>query len=256
MSAHRDRILDQFTRQAVSFSSAPSMTNEDSLRLVLELSGASARDTLLDVACGPGIVVCAFAAVVEHATGIDLTPAMVERARLLQTSRGLTNVTWDVGDVVDLPYAEESFSIVTSRYAFHHLENPHVTLAEMKRVCRTGGTLVLIDQTASALTEQADALNQMERLRDPSHVRALPRAELHGLFAAVGVLPAREATYSVDIDLETLLSGSFPNAGDAQAIREMIIASLDDEQRSLCTRRENGRVIFTYPITILAGEKR
>ena len=139
LAGHRKRILDQFTRQAVPFSSAPAMKNEDALRLLIDFAGASSHDTVLDVACGPGIVVCAFADVVEHATGIDLTPAMIERARLLQAEKGLDNITWQVGDIVPLPCPDCSFSIVTSRYAFHHLEAPQAALSEMKRVCRVGG---------------------------------------------------------------------------------------------------------------------
>jgi hypothetical protein len=65
MATHRDRILDQFTRQAVPFATSPGIQDEEALRLVVEFSGAGAHDTVLDVACGPGIVVCAFAKVVK-----------------------------------------------------------------------------------------------------------------------------------------------------------------------------------------------
>lgn len=126
-------IRGEFTKQAALFSASSAMTNEGALALLVAFAGASAADTVLDVACGPGIVACAFAEVVDHATGIDLTPAMVEQARALQARKRLTNVTWAVGDITPLPYADESFSIVTSRYAFHHFPDPHAVLLEMKR---------------------------------------------------------------------------------------------------------------------------
>src|SRR5437667_10514572 len=116
MTTHKDSILDQFTRQAVPFTTAPSIKDEAALRLLVESSGAGPDDTVLDVACGGGLVVCAFARVVRHATGIDLTPAMIERARALQAERGLGNVTWRLGDVLPLPFAGGSFSLVTSRF--------------------------------------------------------------------------------------------------------------------------------------------
>src|SRR4030095_14769010 len=137
MSSHRDRILDQFTRQAVPFSTAPGIRDEAALRLLVEASGAGADDTVLDVACGPGLVVAAFARVVRHATGIDMTPAMLSRAR--DVTAGLANVTLDHGDVQALPYADGTFSIVVSRFAFHHFADPRAVLAEMRRVCRPGG---------------------------------------------------------------------------------------------------------------------
>ena len=121
---HRDLILDQFTRQAMPFSTSPEIADEATLRLIVEWSGAGPEDTLLDVACGAGHVVCAFARSVRHATGIDLTPAMLERARALQEECGLTNVSWRQGDVLPLPFAEAVFSLVTARYAFHHFPDP------------------------------------------------------------------------------------------------------------------------------------
>ena len=54
MSSHRDRIVDQFTRQAVPFSTAPGIRDEAALQLLVEASGAGPDDTVLDVACGPG----------------------------------------------------------------------------------------------------------------------------------------------------------------------------------------------------------
>src|SRR2546427_10033577 len=103
MTTHKDSILDQFTRQAVPFSTAPSIKDEAALRLIVEFSGAGPTDTVLDVACGGGLVVCAFARTVRHATGIDLTPAMLEQAQKNQAAQGRANITWDPGDVTPGP---------------------------------------------------------------------------------------------------------------------------------------------------------
>lgn len=255
MTNHQDLIRDQFTKQAVPFSSAPAIKNEDSLKLLLQLTDASPSDVVLDVACGPGILACAFAEVVAHATGIDLTPAMIERARVLQAERGLANVAWQVGDIDPLPYADGSFSIVTSRYAFHHLQNPQAAMHEMHRVCKDRGKIVLIDQVASADPGQADALNRMERLRDPSHVRALTLAELRGLFASLGMRNPRLTSYRLDAELDMLLKGSFPNEGDAETVRQMVVDSLHDDGLNVGTRRVNGQIWISYPIAVLIAEK-
>src|SRR5438128_4195738 len=144
MPAHRDLIVEQFTKQAVPFSTAPGVRDEEALRLLVDFTGAGPVDTVLDVACGPGLVMCALAPVVRHATGIDVTPAMIERARALAAEKGLANVAWQVGDVLPLPYPDGAFSLVVSRFAFHHFAEPRAVLAEMKRVCagrpgRVGG---------------------------------------------------------------------------------------------------------------------
>lgn len=115
MPTHQDLILDQFTKQAIPFATAPGIKDQEALKLVVDFTGAGPHDTVLDVACGPGLVVGAFAQVVRHVTGIDLTPAMIERARTLQTEKGLTNVTWQVGDVLPLPYPEGEENLATEK---------------------------------------------------------------------------------------------------------------------------------------------
>src|SRR5947208_12550031 len=115
-SKHSDLILDQFTRQAVPFATAPSIKDEAALRLLVEFSGAGADDTVLDVACGPGLVVAAFAKLGRYATGIDLTPATIDKAREHAIALGLTDVDRRVGNVLPLPFPDRAFSVVVSHF--------------------------------------------------------------------------------------------------------------------------------------------
>src|SRR5262245_44617505 len=86
-SAHQELIVDQFSRQAELFAQSPSLHNEEALRLLVETAGTQAGDTTLDVACGPGSVVLAFARVARRSFGIDATAAMLEEAKKLTTGR-------------------------------------------------------------------------------------------------------------------------------------------------------------------------
>lgn len=248
---HQEQILDQFTRQAVPFSTAPAIRNQEALDRIVEMAGAGPDDTVLDVACGPGLLVCAFARVVRHATGIDLTPAMLEQARELQRQRGLRNITWQQGDVLPLPHDDGTFSIVSARFAFHHFLDPLAVLREMRRVCRAGGRIVVADSAPSR--EKADAFNALERLRDPSHVRAMPMQELRDMFRSAGLNDPRIATYRLEGELEDLLRRSFPNEGDADRIREMFERSLLDDGLDMATRRQDGRVYYGFPVAILTS---
>jgi ubiquinone/menaquinone biosynthesis C-methylase UbiE len=245
---HREKILDQFTRQAVPFSSAPAIRNQEALNRIVELSGAGADDTVLDVACGPGLLVCAFARVVRHATGIDLTPAMLEQARELQRQQGLQNVTWQQGDVLPLPFEDGQFSIVSARFAFHHFLDPLAVLKEMRRV---GGRIVVADSAPAS--EKADAFNAVERLRDPSHVQAMPVEELRELFVSAGLAEPSVESYRLEGELEDLLRRSFPNEGDADRIREIFERSLVDDALDLATRRKDGKIYYAFPVAILVS---
>ena len=141
----RRLIVDQFTRQAIPFARMPAHSTEESIRLVRDAAGIGPGDTVLDVACGPGLLACDFAGYARRVTGIDLTPAMIEQARALQRARGLVNLAWHVGDVTSLPFEDASFSVVFTRYSFHHLLDPRAVLAEMVRVAEPGGRVVVVN---------------------------------------------------------------------------------------------------------------
>jgi len=254
-STQYQRILDEFTRRAEAFATAPAITNAAALNLLVRMSRAGTQDTLLDVACGAGLVVCAFAPVVRHATGIDLTPAMIERAQALQQEKGLTNITWQVGDVLPLPYADESFSIVTCRYALHHFEDPAAVLAEITRVAAPNGKVLLVDMHASPEAEKAAAFNRMEQLRDPSHVRALPLEELENLSRQAGLKILEKTFYGLDWELEMLLQGSSPNPGGVERIRQMFEEDLERDEFALQVRRQKSEIWFTYPIVVIVAQK-
>ena len=251
--AHREAILDQFTRQAVPFATAPSIRDEAALETVIAFSGCGPGDTVLDVACGPGILACAFAKVTRHVTGIDLTPAMLEQARALQSETRLTNLTWRQGDVLPLPFTDGAFTLVVSRFAFHHLLDPGAVLGEMRRVCAPGGTVMVIDSAPAQ--EKADAFNAMEALRDPSHVRALPLVEHLALFAEAGLGEPRQTFYRLPSDLEGLLSRSFPNPGDADRIRETFQRSPADDGLDMAPHRVGGTIRLSYPVAVLAARR-
>ena len=252
---HRDLIVDQFTRQAVPFSTASPIASEDALRMLVDFSEAGPNDTVLDVACGGGLVVCAFAARVRRAEGIDITPAMLEQARALAAEKGLTNVTWRQGDVLPLPYPDGAFTIAVSRFTFHHFQDPLGVLREMRRVVAPGGRVVVVDSDASADPAKAAEFNRLEKLRDPSHVRAMPVAELIELFRAAGLPAPRRTGYELRDVVDNLLKRSFPLPGDDARIREIFAASVDDDRLGIPLRREGDTIHYAYPVAILAADR-
>ena len=255
-AAHSGRILDQFTRQAPAFSAAAMITDESVLAMIVDRAGAHATDTVLDVACGPGLVVCAFAPHVRQTTGIDFTPAMLERGRSLAAERGRRNVAWDQGDACALPYPDTSFSIVVTRYSLHHLLDPLAALREMVRVCMPGGRIVVVDAYGPEDPIQAAAYHHVEKLRDPSHARALGLSELQALFPRAG-LPEPEITlYELPVELTQLLARAFPNPGDETELARILTAPDAARRLGIPIRHEAGKVHISYQAAILAAERR
>ncbi len=250
--AHNSAIRDQFTFQAAAYAAAQPIRNQEILQRIVAACAPQAHDTVLDVACGPGILTCALAAKSQHATGIDLTPAMLDQARKLQHEQNLANLTWLKGDVTHLPFADASFSLVTCRYAFHHFADPRIALKEMLRVCTKPGRIVVVD-TAPA-RNKADAFNQMEKLRDHSHVRALPVEEMLHLFAHAGLHEAQAATLRMAGDLNSLLARSFCQSGDEARCRQLYEAALTDDQIDMQPRREGENILYAFPIAIYSAQ--
>jgi len=255
MKHQKKEILDQFSKQANRFAHAEAISDKRALDLLLTATNANVKDTVLDIACGPGIVTCAFAEKTRHATGIDIVPAMIEQARSLQEKRKLNNVSWKTGDVTTLPFEDASFSIVSSRYSFHHLENPGKVLSEMKRVCKPNGNIALIDVIASEDPEKAERFNEMEKLRDSSHVRALPLSEMKLLFSETALSSPKITYYKLKLELESFLQRSFPKDKDEFKIRSLIQETIENDQMGIDAYYEENSIMFTYPIAILVGSK-
>ena len=253
MGSHNSRILDQFTRQAAPFAAAGAIRNQEALDRIVQWAGTGPEDTVLDVACGPGLLACAFARVAKHATGMDMTPAMLEQARKTQQEQGLKNVSWKQGDVYSLPFPDAHFSIVSSRFAFHHLQDPLSALKEMKRVCNPGGKIVVADMAPQPA--KAAALNAAELLRDPSHVRAMPADELCGLFEQANLATPQINRYRMEGELEDLLYRSFPNEGDADRVRRIYAESIPNDALDLNTRLADGKIFYSLPVAVLVAQK-
>jgi len=107
---------------------------------------------------------------VKEVIGIDLTPAMLSHASQLAEQRGLSNIEFQEGDAEALPFPDDHFDIITCRISAHHFSSPFLFLAESWRVLVKGGSFLLAD-TCSPDGLVAPWQNEVEVLRDPSHVR-------------------------------------------------------------------------------------
>lgn len=252
-ATHDQHILDQFTRQAIPFARLAAHGQADAMQRILAASDVSAQHAVLDVACGPGLLTCALAKQARDVTGIDMVPAMLERARVEQASRGLHNVRFVQGDARALLFPDAYFDRVVSRFSFHHLVDPAVTLAEMRRVCRPGGVVTVIDATPTPETRAA--YDHMELLRDPSHVRALTQAELAALFVACGFRQPSHDFFALEVELEQQLAASFPEPGDAERIRALFRSDVycNDNKLGVSANEREGQIYFAYPCSIFSA---
>jgi ubiquinone/menaquinone biosynthesis C-methylase UbiE len=257
-SLHNESIISQFTKQAIPFTQLSEHSNQYGLELMVELAKPQKDDTVLDVACGPGIVACELAKFVSHVTGIDITPAMIEQAKQMQKEKKLDKLTWKIGDILTLPFDDSSFSLVLTRYSFHHLLDPLKVLYEMIRVCKPDGRTVIIDVTPES--SKADEYNRVEKLRDPSHVKALTFRELSSIMEKAGLVNLETKCQNLEMELDKLLEASFPPHGNKEKIQHLFKEDVRKDNLGMKSflkeNNNNNKIYFYFPISLLLGYKK
>lgn len=251
--SHNDSIISQFTKQAVPFLHMSQHSNQYGLNLMVKLSDPKYDDTVLDVACGPGIVACEFAKIVSHVIGIDLTPAMIEQARHLQNEKNLHNIDWRIGDVSKLPYEDDSFSLIVTRYSLHHLINPSEVITEMYRVCRPGGRILVVDVTPPDVKK--NAYNYVEKLRDPSHAEALTFIELKRMVESKGFININTESQDLEMNLESLISSSFPNPKSKDEIIRLFKKDISSDILGMKSYLKDNEIYFFFPVSLIVAYK-
>lgn len=203
--------------------------------------------------CTVGAVACHFAPSVGHITGIDITPEMIWQALKAQADRGLANMTWQVGAAYTRSFADAAFSLVITRYSLHHFQNPPAVVSELIRVLEPGGRLLIAD--VAQPSDKATGYDEIELLRDPSHVHALTREEFAGLFVSTQLGPARFAEYKVEMSLESQLSASFPVPGGADRIREMLREDVGVDRCGVGAHWVGSELHYAVPIVVGVAAK-
>ena len=132
---YKDLTVKEFTKAAQVYETDHAgiyeMCREDYPYIEKELLKEDFKN-LLDCGCGTG------------ATGIDITPKMIEAAK----AKNLERVDWVVGDCENLPFDDNSFDVVICTNSFHHYPNPQKFFDSVFRVLKSGGRLILQDYTA------------------------------------------------------------------------------------------------------------
>jgi len=254
-SSHKAIVQESFTRQAAVYAVTPTVADPARIARFVDAVSPAPESRLLEVACGPGFLALAFAPHCREATGLDLTDAPLVIAEKNRRERGLTNVNFQRGDAERLPFAEAEFDIAVCRFAFHHFEEPGRVLGEMARVCRPNGKVAIEDLVSSEHRARGDYQNRFERLRDPSHTRALAPSELLALFTAAGL--ELERLYSGELvqNLERWLANSQTPPEKAAEVRAMIERDGREDLSGTRPYLLDGQWFFRQPTLAVVARK-
>ena len=201
VAAHQDARAERLAEQVRDF---------------VELRG---EERALDVGTGAGALAFALAPLVREVVGLDPVPELLELAR----ARALPNTEFLEGDGTALLFPEGTFDLAGTHRTLHHVAQPAHIVAELARVTRPGGRVLVVDQLAPDDGTAATTLHEFETARDPFHTRLLTDGELRELFAANELALLRERHEQEPRDLARYLDLA-GCAGDGRARAEALAA--------------------------------
>ena len=203
---------------------------------------------VLDVACGAAHAAEQAAPYVRQVVGVDVTPALLELGADRLREAGVTNVLLQEGNATELSFLDASFDLVMCRGAMHHFADPGAAVAEMARVCKDGGRVVVADMVPPS-AEVRDAFDDLHRCLDPSHVGVLLEAELAQLLGdQVGPLAYGETSEPLMIPVDAILT----DAADRDAVAKALEAELaGGAATGFEPVLEDGRTLVSFTNTVV-----
>jgi ubiquinone/menaquinone biosynthesis C-methylase UbiE len=194
-------VTDRFARTAERVAARQDARAARLAEEVGDFVQPTGEERALDVGTGAGALALALAPFVREVVGLDPVPELLELAR----QRAAPNTEFVAGDGTALPFLDGSFDLAGTHRTLHHVVRPDLVVAELARVTKRGGHVLVVDQLAPDEPAEAAALHEFETVRDPSHRRLLTDAELRELFAANGLDLLRERREEAGRDLSAYL---------------------------------------------------
>ena len=216
-------VQRQFGRTAAAYVESASHARGEDLDRIVALAAEHGGERVVDVGTGVGHTLRRVAPSFRWAVGVDATREMLEAGAGVLAGASVTNALLVQADATALPFASESADVVTSRLAAHHFTDPAGAFREIARILRPGGLFVLVDNYAPEDPELQRFINELETLRDPSHVRNHTVAGWRELLERAGLRTIVDSDTAVTkLSTESWLERSQTPPDRAQEVRRRL----------------------------------
>jgi ubiquinone/menaquinone biosynthesis C-methylase UbiE len=199
----QDATRERFAKTADRVAALQDARAAELEQRVVRFAAPTGEERAIDSGTGSGALAFALAPHVREVVGVDLVPELLEQARA--RAERFRNVSFVEGDATKLPFEYATFDLAGSLRTLHHIARPELAMAELVRVTRPRGRLLVVDEIAPVDPLAALELNRFERARDASHTRALADIDLRHLFESNGLVLLRAEYEREPRDLDAYL---------------------------------------------------
>ena len=259
-------VRSQFGANAANYSTSAVHAKGASLQQLVDLVQPKSSWTALDIATGAGHTALVFAPYVATLIASDLTPEMLAEVSKLAAERGLKNVSTQQADAENLPFADTTFDLVTCRIAPHHFPEIPAFVGEVARVLKPGGTFALVDNvtpdvesrpgfTKAELRDAGIVYNAFEKIRDPSHGRALSTAEWREIVNDCGLIIGHVEHCPKAMDFDTWCTTMAVDEATVPRLAAMLDAASPALMAFLKPTTDGGKRGFVLTELILIARK-
>jgi len=247
---HDDLVRRSFERQTALFSGPDSPFARRAPGMHAWIEPLDASMTVLDVACGAAHAGDAIAPLVRAVVGVDITRALLDIGAQRLRDAGVDNILLHVANSEALPFVDEAFDVVFCRSSLHHIGHPDIAVAEMVRVCRTGGRIVLVDLVAPHDDETHSRFDDVHRMLDPSHLRTFTESELAALLPG----GADALVYAETSDIRLPIDIAMTEQSDRDGVLALLDAELDaGPPTGFAPAADNGNIVVSFTTCTVHG---
>jgi SAM-dependent methyltransferase len=250
--AERRSVEEQFGPAAQDYADFNYHAAGPDLAPMLAAGELSGDERVLDIGSGAGHTALLYATRAEKVVASDPTVQMLEQGRKLARERGLDNVSFELTSAEKMPFADAAFDRVTSRQSAHHYADVPAALREVARVLSPTGRFVLIDTFSPEDDEFDGFLNQIELLRDSSHVRDYRVSNWSEMFADVGFELTDLEAWDIPLDFDEWVSRSRTPETEVAALRSCF-AGASERVRERFAIDEQGN--WSVPVGLVVGTR-
>jgi SAM-dependent methyltransferase len=194
---------DRWSRTAARLAELEERRREELTEHVRRFVQPAGNERVLDAGTGTGALAFALSPYVREVVAVDRSPELLAEARA--RADRFPNVTFVEGDATGLDLESGTFDLAGCARTLHHVHRPELVIAELARLTRLGGRVLVIDQIAPIDPLLAVEVDRFERARDSTHERLLSDMDVRMLLEANGLIVSRTEFAEEHRDLDHYL---------------------------------------------------